>query len=146
MKLHELAPNKPKKSRKRLGQGNGSGHGTFSGRGCGGQNSRAGGGVRLGFEGGQSGLLAKMPKQRGFRNPNRIETRPINLDTLEANYADEETVNIESLSIKKLIGNKDVSIKILGNGEITKKVKIDGIPTSESAKKAIEEAGGKVNK
>ena len=145
MKLHELAPNKPKKSRKRVGQGNGSGNGTFSGRGCNGQNARAGGGVRLGFEGGQSGLLAKMPKNRGFRNPNRIETRPINLDTLEANYADGEVVNIDSLSQKKLIGNKDVSIKILADGALTKKVEITGIAVSGSAKKAIEKAGGKVN-
>ncbi len=145
MKLHELAPKIAKKSRKRVGRGNGSGHGTYCGRGCNGQNARSGGGVRLGFEGGQSGVLQRMPKMRGFKNPTRIETRPLSLSFLDKNFEDGEKVNFEVLLEKNLLANKDVSVKILGNGEITKKVEIEGIQTSASAKKKIEKAGGKVN-
>lgn len=144
MKLHELSPKIAKKSRKRVGQGNGSNKGTFCGRGCKGQNSRSGGGVRLGFEGGQTGILKRMPKNRGFNNPNRIETKSLSLSFLGKHFNDGEKVSFESLLEKKLLSRKEVSVKILANGEIQKKLEIEGIATSEGAKKKIEKAGGTV--
>jgi len=137
MKIHNLTPN-PRKRRTRSGQGDGSGKGSFSGRGCKGQNSRAGGGVRPGFEGGQSGLLDRMPKKRGFRNPNRVEAQILNLDTLEENFKDGETVSLETLVDKNLIRKNNAKVKILGNGELTKKLTVaENILLSETAKKAL---------
>jgi len=86
MKLHDLAPKNKKVNRKRKGQGNATGNGTYGGRGMNGQNARAGGGVRAGFEGGQTPLIQRMPKNPGFRNPNRIENQVIKLADLEANF------------------------------------------------------------
>lgn len=141
--LSSLKPNS-KKNRIRRGRGNGS-KGTFSGRGCKGQNSRAGGGVRLGFEGGQSGILDRMPKLRGFRNPNRVETESVNLYVLEEAYKDGETVNLESLLTKEIISGRNAKVKVLGKGEITKKVTIAAeIMISANAKVAVEKSGGKV--
>lgn len=145
MNLNNLAPKVQKPSRKRRGQGQGTGNGTFAGRGCKGQNSRAGGGVRLGFEGGQSGLLARMPKNRGFKNPNRVEAQVVNLAQIEEAYKDGEKVNLETLISKKLMNKNNAKVKILGNGEIKKKVEVEaGILISGSAKAAVEKAGGKV--
>lgn len=141
--LSSLKPNN-KKSRIRRGRGNGS-KGTFSGRGCKGQNSRSGGGIRLGFEGGQSGILARMPKLRGFKNPNRVETEAFNLYVIEDAYKDGETVNLETLLAKGIISGRNAKVKILGDGEIKKKVTVSAqIMTSAGAKEAIEKAGGKV--
>jgi large subunit ribosomal protein L15 len=144
MKLHDLAPKIAKKAKMRKGQGNGS-KGTFAGRGGDGQNSRAGGGVRLGFEGGQSGVLDRMPKKRGFNNPNRVEAQILNIADLEENFKDGEKVNFESLIKLKLINKNNAKVKILGNGELKKKLEIGvELLISESAKKAVEKAGGKV--
>ncbi|MCF7831050.1 50S ribosomal protein L15 [Candidatus Gracilibacteria bacterium] len=143
MKLHELKPN-IKKSRIRRGQGDGSGRGTFSGRGCKGQNSRAGGGVRKGFEGGQTPLIQRMPKQRGFNNPNKIEAQVINLEVLEENFKDSDKVNFETLLAKKLINKNNTKVKILGEGELTKKLELTDLLVSKAAQKAVEKAGGKV--
>ena len=126
------------------GKGNGSGNGTFAGRGCKGQNCRAGGGVRLGFEGGQTPLIQRMPKQPGFRNPNRIESQPLNIDVLELRFEDGETVNIETLVTKQLVNKNNPKVKILGDGEIAKKLTIDGLLVSKSAQAAIKKAGGSV--
>ena len=137
MKLHDLAPKVKKPSRTRKGQGDGS-KGSFAGRGGDGQNSRAGGGVRLGFEGGQSGLLDRMPKKRGFNNPNRKETQIVTLESLEEHFKEGEKITIEALVTKKIITAKDTKVKILSNGETKKKFEIaEGILISESAKKAI---------
>lgn len=144
MKLHELAPKIPKKSRKRVGQGNGSNKGTYCGRGVGGQNSRAGGSVRLGFEGGQSGILLRMPKKRGFNNPNRIKTKPLSLCFIENHFNAGEKVNFESLLEKGVLARKDVTVKILANGKLTKKVDVEGISISAGAKEMIEKLGGTV--
>lgn len=144
MKLHNLAPKIAKKAKMRKGQGNGS-KGTFSGRGGDGQNSRAGGGVRLGFEGGQSGILAHMPKKRGFNNPNRVEAQVLNLEDLNENFKDGDKINFESLIKLKLINKNNAKVKILGNGNIDKKLEIGAeLLISGSAKKSIEKAGGKV--
>jgi large subunit ribosomal protein L15 len=145
MKLNQLSPKTPSKNRKRRGQGNASGTGTFSGRGCKGQNSRSGGGVRKGFEGGQTPLIQRMPKQRGFRNPNRVEAQVVNLEKLEISYKSGEKVTIDTLLEKNLINKNNTKVKILGDGEITKKLEIQsGILISQSAQKSLEKAGGKV--
>lgn len=145
MKLHELAPKTKKPARKRRGQGNATGNGTYAGRGMNGQNSRAGGGVRLGFEGGQTPLIQRMPKKKGFRNPNRVEAQIVKLGALEASFQDGEKVTLVSLTEKNLINKSNAKIKILGEGELTKKLKIDaGILLSASAKEMIEKKGGKI--
>ncbi len=146
MKLHNLTPKIKKPSRKRKGQGNATGNGTFGGRGKNGQNARAGGGVRLGFEGGQTPLIQRMPKAGGFRNPNRIETKAISLDYISFKFKDGDKVNLETLLEKNLISKNDEKVKILASGEIDKKITIDkGVLTSATAKAAIEKAGGTVN-
>lgn len=144
MKLHELKPNVPRKAPKRKGQGIGTGNGTFAGRGCKGQKARAGGGVRLGFEGGQTPLIQRMPKKGGFINPNRVEARPLNLVDLQMHFKDGDTVSFETLLKLNLIHKNEGKVKILADGELSHKLTIaEGILVSESAKKAIEKAGGK---
>lgn len=141
MSLLNLSPNLHKK-RKRIGRGNSSGHGTYSGRGIKGQNARKSGGVRPGFEGGQMPLARRIPKLRGFKNPCATKFQIVNVDTLEKNYSDNETVDIVSLVEKGIIKNKNNPIKILGDGELKKKltVKVDKI--SRSAEEKIKKAGG----
>ena len=137
MKLHQLAPNVKRPAKTRKGQGDGS-KGSFAGRGGDGQNSRAGGGVRLGFEGGQSGLLRRMPKKRGFNNPNRKDTQVVTLTDLEENFKTGEKITIEALVAKGIISAKDTKVKVLNNGETKKKFEIsEEILISDSAKKAL---------
>jgi large subunit ribosomal protein L15 len=141
MKLHEMKPAAgARKQRKRVGRGTGSGHGKTSGRGHDGQNSRSGGGVRLGFEGGQIPLFQRLPK-RGFTNINRKEYAIVNLDTL--NRFDEGTeVTPELLIETGIVSNAKSGIKILGNGTLEKKITVKAHKFSASAKEAIEKAGG----
>lgn len=141
MKLHELQPSAgSRKGRKRLGRGHGSGWGKTSGKGHKGQNARSGGGTRLGFEGGQTPLFQRLPK-RGFTNINRKEFAIVNLDTL--NKFDEGTeVTPELLIETGVVSNAKSGIKILGNGELTKKLTVKAHKFSASAKEAIENAGG----
>jgi large subunit ribosomal protein L15 len=141
--LSKLAPKVAKPAKMRKGQGNGS-KGTFAGRGKNGQNCRAGGGVRPGFEGGQSGLLMRMPKLRGFKNPNRVETQIVNLEKLEMVFADGADINVLTLADAGLVNKNNAKVKILGEGEITKKLNIEGLLLSATAKAAIEKAGGTV--
>lgn len=144
MELHNLKPGAPKKSRKRLGRGSGSGLGTSSGKGTKGQKARSGGGIRPGFEGGQMPLYRRLPK-RGFNNY-RFATvfEIVNLDVLEERFAAGETVNAETLIAKGLIkGNKD-GVKVLGNGELTKKLVLEVNKISASAQEKVEKAGGSV--
>ncbi len=131
-------------SRKRLGRGAGSGTGKTAGRGLNGQKSRPGGGKGVGFEGGQTPLARRLPKLPGFRNPNRVEYKAVNVERLEVCYEAGETVDCDSLKAKGIIKHTDEAVKVLGNGEITKAltVKVDKI--SASAKAKIEAAGGKV--
>lgn len=145
MKLNELKPGQKKVARKRKGQGNAAGQGTYGGRGMNGQNARAGGGVRLGFEGGQTPLVQRMPKNPGFNNPNRVEAQIVKLDALDAACKDGEKVTVASLLEKGLISKKNAKVKILGDGKISKKVEVtEEVSVSASAKKAIEKAGGSV--
>lgn len=145
MKLHELAPKQKKVARKRKGQGNATGNGTYGGRGMNGQNARAGGGVRPGFEGGQTPLIQRMPKRPGFRNPNKIVNQVIRLADLEANFKTGSKVDFAALVEAGLITRKNMGAKILNDGtELTVKLTVSDIQVSGTAKAAIEKAGGKV--
>ena len=141
MKLHTMKPAAGSRTkRKRIGRGIGSGFGKTSGRGHGGQNSRSGGGVRLGFEGGQIPFFQRLPK-RGFTNINRKDYAIVNLDTL--NRFDEGTeVTPELLIESGIVSNAKSGIKILGNGILEKKITVKAHKFSASAKEAIEKAGG----
>ncbi|MBO8435968.1 MAG: 50S ribosomal protein L15 [Spirochaetes bacterium] len=126
-----------------VGRGNGSGIGRSCGRGHDGQNSRSGGGVRLGFEGGQMPLYRRIAR-RGFSNyPFKEERQPISLAALEVAYADGETVSDETLRQKGLIKGK-MSAKILADGEVTRKLVIDGVKISATASEKIKAAGGEI--
>jgi large subunit ribosomal protein L15 len=146
MQLNDLFPAPGSRtSRKRVGRGNGSGHGSTAGRGDKGQNSRAGGGKGPGFEGGQNPLHMRMPKLGGFTNRNRIEYAVVNVSRLEDIYAAGDTVDVDSLFDKGVINSKTTPVKVLGDGELTKKltVKIDKV--SGPARAKIEAAGGTVD-
>ncbi|ARK21501.1 50S ribosomal protein L15 [Sporosarcina sp. P26b] len=141
MKLHELKPAEgSRRNRKRVGRGIGSGTGKTSGRGHDGQNSRSGGGVRLGFEGGQIPLFQRLPK-RGFTNINRKDYAIVNLDTLNR-FEEGTEVTPELLIETGVVSNAKSGIKILGNGTLDKKITVRANKFSASAKEAIEKAGG----
>ncbi|MBO1005395.1 50S ribosomal protein L15 [Pseudogracilibacillus auburnensis] len=142
MKLHELKPSEgSRKERNRVGRGIGSGNGKTSGKGHKGQNARSGGGVRPGFEGGQTPLFQRLPK-RGFTNINRKDFAVVNLDTL--NRFDEGTeVTPELLIETGVVRNEKSGIKILAKGNIDKKLIVKANKFSSAAKEAIEAAGGK---
>ena len=131
------------KVKRRVGRGNASGAGTYSGRGMKGQSSRSGGRRRPGFEGGQTPLIRKMPKLKGFRNPCRVEFQVVNVSALEK-FEDGEVVNLASLYEKRLISKKDRPVKILGNGDLTKKLEVKVDKVSVSAREKIEKAKGSV--
>lgn len=140
MKQNTLKSNPGSRStRKRVGRGGN--RAVYAGRGMNGQNSRSGGGVRPGFEGGQTPLLRRMPKLKGFKNFNRVTYFPINLDRLEELYKDGETVDVATL-IEKNVIKKPVEIKLLGTGDLKKKLKITVNKASATAIKKVEKAGG----
>jgi large subunit ribosomal protein L15 len=141
MKLHELKPAEgSRKERKRLGRGIGSGQGKTAGKGHKGQNARSGGGVRLGFEGGQTPLFRRLPK-RGFTNISRKEFAIVNLDVL--NQFEEGTeVTPELLIESGLVKNEKAGIKILAKGNVEKKLTVKAHKFSSTAKEAIEAVGG----
>jgi large subunit ribosomal protein L15 len=146
MQLNDLFPApESRKNRKRVGRGNGSGHGSTAGRGDKGQNSRSGGGKGPGFEGGQNPLHMRMPKLGGFKNRNRVEYAVVNVGRLEEIYGAGDTVDVDSLFDKGVIKAKTTPVKVLGDGELTKKltVKIDKVSASARAK--VEAAGGTVD-
>jgi large subunit ribosomal protein L15 len=133
-----------KTKRKIVGRGYGSHLAKTAGKGNKGQNSRAGGGVRPGFEGGQMPLYRRIAR-RGFSNHVfKKDFVVINLDAIEAKYANGETVSIESLKIKGLVKNRDLAIKILGRGDLTKKLTFTKVNLSSSAREKIEKVGGTV--
>lgn len=143
MKLHSLQPAPGAvKTRKRVGRGVGSGLGKTSGRGQKGQNSRSGGGVRIGFEGGQSPLFRRLPK-RGFSNaPFKTTYAVINLSDLDK-FENGTTVTPELLKEMGLIKQSLDGIKVLGNGTLTKKLNVKAHKFSNVAKEQIEKLGGK---
>ncbi|MBS4535539.1 50S ribosomal protein L15 [Clostridium sp. D2Q-14] len=144
MKLHELRPNKggSTKPRKRLGRGTATGQGKTSGRGENGQNSRSGGGVRPGFEGGQMPIYRRLPK-RGFTNIFAKEYTIINLKDLNR-FEDGTEVTPELLKETGVIKKIQDGVKVLGNGELNKKLTIKAHKFSKSATEKIEAVGGKV--
>ncbi|HET7616540.1 MAG TPA: 50S ribosomal protein L15 [Bacillales bacterium] len=142
MKLHELHPAEgSRKNRKRVGRGNGSGLGKTSGRGQKGQNSRSGGGVRPGFEGGQMPLIKRLPK-RGFKNPTRKEYATVNVEALNR-FEEGTEVTPELLLETRLVRKQKDGIKILGAGDLNVSLTVKAHKFSASAKEAIENAGGK---
>lgn len=141
---HTLKPNLgSRKKRRNRGRGDGSGRGSFSGRGGKGQTARSGGNRKPGFEGGQTPLLRRLPKLKGFKNPNRLPFQVVNVDGL--NVFDEGTVvDLVALYDKKLISRKNRPIKVLGDGKLEKKLTVKADSVSASAKQKIEAAGGSV--
>lgn len=132
------------KKRKRVGRGHASGHGKTAGRGLNGQASRAGGTKGPGFEGGQTPLAMRLPKLPGFRNINRKEYVPVNVARLDEKFADGDTVDHDSLVDKGIIKHADALVKVLGDGQLKKKLTVQVDKVSASAKAKIEAAGGKV--
>jgi large subunit ribosomal protein L15 len=143
MKLHELSPAiGSTKKVKRVGRGAGSGSGKTSGKGHKGQNARSGGGVKPGFEGGQMPLQRRVPK-RGFVNIFRTEYANVNICELNQ-FEDGAVVDTQALLESGLVRKELDGIKVLGNGELTKKLTVRVKKFSETAKAKIEKAGGKV--
>ncbi len=133
-----------RKARKRVGRGNGSGHGTYSGRGCKGQKSRAGNNkVRPGFEGGQLPLIKRLPRKRGFTNIFRIEYSTISVGALKVFDAGTE-VTPESMLATGLVKSLARPVKILADGDIDRALTVKASKFSAMAKAKIEAAGGKV--
>ena len=143
MNLHEMKYNDgARHATKRLGRGQGSGQGKTAGKGHKGQNARSGGGVAIGFEGGQTPLYKRIPK-RGFTNISRKEYAVINLSTLNC-FEDGATVTPELLKECGIIKKQLDGIKVLGDGTLEKKLTVTCHKISKSAQAAIEKAGGKV--
>jgi large subunit ribosomal protein L15 len=143
--LHNLHPNPgATKRKKRLGRGRGSGTGKTSGKGVKGQKARPGHhGARLGFEGGQMPMPRRIPK-RGFKNPFRLETFPINVATLEKVFDAGAVVDLDALHAKGLVPKLVEYVKILGEGEITKQLTIKAFRASATAKEKVAKAGGTI--
>ena len=145
VKQHELVPAAGSRhASKRVGRGTGSGHGTFSGRGCKGQKARTGNNkVRPGFEGGQLPLIKRLPRKRGFINHFRIEYTTVNTSDLNKLDSGSE-VTAEILKAAGIIKTLSNPIKVLGDGEIDRPLTVKANKFSASAKAKIEKAGGKV--
>ena len=142
MRIHELKkPEGSTKAPKRIGRGQGTGQGTTAGRGMNGQNSRSGGGVRLGFEGGQMPLYRRLPK-RGFNNKWAKEYAEVNVKDLNR-FEDGTEVDLGVLLAAGLVGKQLDGLKVLGNGELSKKLTVKAEKFSRSAVEKIEKAGGK---
>lgn len=142
MKLYDLQPAPGSKTKAfRRGRGHGSGNGKTAGKGHKGQNARSGGGVRLGFEGGQMPLYRRLPK-RGFKCINSKDIVALNLRHLEV-FEDGSTIDFAALKSKGLVSKLRDGIKILGVGDVTKKFVVRANYFSKSAKEKIEAAGGK---
>src|ERR1700704_6865764 len=150
LNLHSLSPAQPRKGRKRVGRGMGSGKGRYSGRGIKGQKSRSGShAMRAGFEGGQMPLYMRTAKLRGNTSkdampvgPFRTYTQPVNLRDLEARFEVGEEVTPESLKAKGLIRTIRKDVKLLGVGDLTKKLTITVHGASATAREKVESAGG----
>jgi large subunit ribosomal protein L15 len=150
LSLHTLKPAQPRKARKRVGRGLGSGKGRYSGRGIKGQKARSGShSMRPGFEGGQMPVYMRLPKQRGPYSkdampigPHRTSTVPVNLRDLDRVFDDGAEVTLEAMIEKGLIKNSKTDVKILGQGELKKKLAVTAHAFSASAREKIEKAGG----
>ena len=144
MKLNELKPVAgAKHHKKRLGRGIGSGIGKTSGRGAKGQNARSGGGVRPGYEGGQTQLFKRLPK-RGFTNVNTHVYAIVNLDDINKLFEAGSVVDLEALKKVGLVKKEYEGVKVLGNGELDKALTVKAAKFSKSAEEKISKAGGTV--
>mgnify|MGYP003305032028 CR=1 FL=1 len=144
MKLHELSPVPGAKKRKqRIGRGDGSGWGGTAGRGHKGQKSRTGAAIRLHFEGGQTPSFRRIPK-RGFNSGIKEIFNVVNVEQLAKAFKAGDVVDEMAMRMSALIGKRKAPVKILGNGEITKKLTVKADVFSATAKEKIEAAGGKV--
>jgi large subunit ribosomal protein L15 len=152
LSLSSLKPAQKRRDRKRVGRGMGSGKGRYSGRGIKGQKARSGSHkMRAGFEGGQMPIYMRLGKQRGATSkdampigPFRTRTQPVNLRDLEARFDDGAEVTPESLVEARVIKNTRIDVKILGVGDLTKKLSVSAHGFSASAREKIEQAGGSV--
>jgi large subunit ribosomal protein L15 len=152
LNLNTLKPAQPRKDRKRVGRGLGSGKGRYSGRGIKGQKSRSGSAkMPAGFEGGQMPIDMRAPKLRGNTSadampigPFRTYSHPVNLRDLDRVFADGDTVDLETMVEKGLLKNTKTDVKVLGTGELTKKLSVTAHSFSASAREKIEGAGGTV--
>jgi large subunit ribosomal protein L15 len=142
VRQNEIKSPASNKKRKRIGRGDGSGHGTTSGRGTKGQLARSGGKTRPGFEGGQMPLQRRLPHLRGFKNNRKVIFNVINLGQLE-DFKEGSTIDYEALQKKGLIMKKGNPLKVLGNGELKKKLTVKANGFSKTAREKIEKAGGK---
>jgi len=146
MRQDELRPPLGAKHKaKRVGRGDGSGHGTYSGRGCKGQKSRSGGGVRLGFEGGQLPLIRRLPRRRGFTNIFKAEYNIINVGELDV-FPPESEINQEELLKAGLIKSLTRPTKILGDGDIHHPLSVKANRFSAAAERKITAAGGEIER
>ncbi|MBS3973665.1 MAG: 50S ribosomal protein L15 [Actinobacteria bacterium] len=145
MQIHDLFPAPgSRKNRKRVGRGHGSGHGGRSGKGNKGQLSRAGGGKGPGFEGGQNPLHMRLPKLPGFKNPFRIAYAVVNVGRLDEKFSAGDVVDVDALFASGMIKSRQVAVKVLGDGEITKALTVKVDKVSAAAATKIAAAGGKV--
>lgn len=144
MKQNELGPSLgARHGSKRVGRGDGSGHGAYSGRGCKGQKSRSGGGVRFGFEGGQLPLIKRLPRKRGFTNIFKTEYNVVNVSKLDV-FPPASEVSPERLLRVGLIKSLSRPTKILGGGDINQPLSVKADKFSAAAERKILAAGGKV--
>ena len=144
MKQSEIGPSSgARRKRKRVGRGDGSGHGTYSGRGCKGQKARSGGGVRLGFEGGQLPLVKRLPRKRGFTNIFKTEYNVVNVSKLDI-FPPASEVSPEQLLGVGLIKSLSRPTKILGGGDINRPLSVKADKFSAAAERKILAVGGKV--
>jgi large subunit ribosomal protein L15 len=142
MRQNDFKPPKgAKRGRKRVGRGDGSGHGSYSGKGMKGQNSRSGGGVRPGFEGGQLPITKGLPRMRGFTNIFHKEYSVVNLDHLSKLRGDAE-VTLERMVGTGLVKNLKRPVKVLGRGELESAIVVEAHRFSDTARKKIEAVGG----
>ncbi len=140
---HTFSPKNSRK-KKRIGRGDSSGSGSFSGRGMKGQNSRSGGGVRPGFEGGQIALIKRLPSLRGFNNIFKIQYSVVNIDSLNELFPNGGEVDLDILVEKGAFKNTNRPLKVLGRGEPSAAFNVKSHKCSASAKSKIEAAGGTV--
>src|SRR5262245_2210750 len=144
MQLNEVRPARgATKKRKRIGRGPGSGHGGTATKGHKGHQARAGGGKGKGFEGGQMPLTRRIPKF-GFKNPNRVEYQVVNVGLLQERFAADELVDAATLFAHGVLQSKYAPVKLLGNGDLSKKLRIKVDAVSASARQKVEGAGGSI--
>ena len=144
MQAHEVRSAHHRQQRKRVGRGNGSGSGTYSGKGNKGQKSRSGGGVRVGFEGGQNPQIKGLPMLRGFKNRFRVEYQVVNVAKLQELPEGVAAVTPTLLAELRLVRHADKPIKVLSLGDISRALNVSSIMFSGAAKVKIEAAGGSV--